>query len=284
MTLCCVFHFRASLHFHCLTRYKSAKTKFSPSTLWKGQRYDIVAITNTNSINQQRQLSHTTKRQHTISHNIHLRCMNMYEFPKLYERPSCTGETQVAGFLIFFFQHHYKMLHFTDIFCPHHFINRGTNLAIPPCCFHYQYLPKADLPSTIVLLIPSHPSLCVPALVCLCQRLLRPDPFWALVYRPLQCGEYPPSLPLKLSHSFPFLHSLSLSVPPPSLWTTLTVYLSLNQSHFTLSSYHCSLWVLQSCFHVCLRVFLHVFQWLLCVLICHTANALRLPQTLRNSS
>lgn len=172
---------------------------------------------------------------------------------------------------------------FTEIFCPHNSINRGTNLAIPPCCFHYQYLPKADLPSTIVLLIPSHPSLCVPALVCLCQRLLWPDPFWALVYRPLQCGEYPPSLPLKFSHSFPFLHSLSLS-PTPSPWTTLTVYLSLNQSRFTLSSYHCSLWVLQSCMHVCSRVFLHVFQWLLCVLVCQTANALRRPQTLWNSS
>lgn len=108
--------------------------------------------------------------------------------------------------------------------CPYNFVNRDTNVVISPCCFHYQYLPKADLLSAIVSLIPSHPTLCVPALVCLCEWVLWPDPFWALVYRPLQCGKYPPSIPLKLSHSSP---------PPPSTphWCqvpSLAVCLSLN--------------------------------------------------------
>lgn len=150
---------------------------------------------------------------------------------------------------------------------PYHFLSRGTNLAIPPCCFHYQYLPKADLPTAIVPLIPSHPSLCVPAMVCLCQRVLWPDPFWALVYRPLQCGEYPPSLPLKLSHSFPFLHSLLQSHPLPVLlsWCQVAspaVCLSLNQSHSTLSSYHCLLSKCQK--HLCSCVFKYVctYVWL----------------------
>lgn len=60
----------------------------------------------------------------------------------------------------------------------------------------------------------SHPTVCVPALVCLCQWVLRADPFWALVYRPLQCGEYPTSCLLSLS---------TISSPPTCAPTNVVI-------------------------------------------------------------
>lgn len=151
-------------------------------------------------------------------------------------------------------------------------MNMGLNLSISPQCFHYHYLPKAELLSAIVSLIPSHPSLCVPALVCLCERVLWPDPFWALVYRPLQCGKYLPSLPLKQSHSFYLISPFSLSVSPPC-FTELMLRVP---SHFLLICLSVTLYfVLLSLFYlhardvcmhacVCECVFPYVFMTAVC--------------------
>lgn len=146
-------------------------------------------------------------------------------------------------------------------------MNTGLNLVISPHCFHYQYLPKADLLSAIVPLTPSHPSLCVPALVCLCEWLLWPDPFRALVYRSLQRGEYLSSLPLRESQSFFYFFTLSFSLHSLFYWVDAPLLtFAFFQSHSTLSSYHCSVCMPEM--FVCMQVFECVFPYVLETAVC----------------
>ena len=142
---------------------------------------------------------------------------------------------------------------------PYYCRKKGSHLSISSCCFHYQCLPKAILPSAIVPLIPLFvPQLWFAFVNGFSGQILFER--WCIgLYNVVRIRLH--SL-LNLSDSFLFLHSPSVSRPPllslnwcKLLFPLLSTHYLVNLFYsFFLLGYFCVFWWLLYVLYICLQM------------------------------